>query len=223
VDLLFENSQHAPPDAIRVLLLTDVRFYSDWLATTLSEHPAIGTVVLASDLSSAMKCIAQVRPHVVALETTTALRCNAIPCFRAAETNLLLVAFGVPETDTDILTCAELGLDGYVARDGTIADLIAAIVGACRGELHCSARVAATLFRHVATLASARVAQAAPAPLTRRELQIARLLEQGLSNKEIARRISVEYATVKNHVHHILEKLQVRKRGEAVARLRALL
>jgi DNA-binding NarL/FixJ family response regulator len=61
----------------------------------------------------------------------------------------------------------------------------------------------------------------AASTLTLRECEVAGLLMQGLSNKEIAARLYIEVATVKNHVHHILGKLHVRRRGEAVARLAA--
>jgi DNA-binding NarL/FixJ family response regulator len=57
--------------------------------------------------------------------------------------------------------------------------------------------------------------------LTSRELQVIRLIDQGLSNKEIASRLSIEVTTVKHHVHNILEKLSVHRRGEAAARVRA--
>jgi DNA-binding CsgD family transcriptional regulator len=56
--------------------------------------------------------------------------------------------------------------------------------------------------------------------LTQREREIVALLEQGLSNKEIPRSLQIGYATVKNHVHSILSKLQIRRRGEAAARVR---
>jgi DNA-binding NarL/FixJ family response regulator len=56
--------------------------------------------------------------------------------------------------------------------------------------------------------------------LTRREHEIVTLVEKGLSNKEIARLLRIENATVKNHVHSILTKLQVRRRGEAAAKIR---
>ena len=55
--------------------------------------------------------------------------------------------------------------------------------------------------------------------LTQREREIVPLVEQGLSNKEIARRLSVGTATVKNHVHNILEKLQICRRGQVAARM----
>jgi two-component system nitrate/nitrite response regulator NarL len=64
-------------------------------------------------------------------------------------------------------------------------------------------------------------AQASDAtPLTARERELAGLLDEGLSNKEIAQRLSISIATVKNHVHRILEKLQVQRRGQAASRLR---
>jgi DNA-binding NarL/FixJ family response regulator len=56
--------------------------------------------------------------------------------------------------------------------------------------------------------------------LTQREREILSRLEQGMTNKEIARSLGIELATVKNHVHHVLEKLKVSRRGQAAARAR---
>ena len=57
--------------------------------------------------------------------------------------------------------------------------------------------------------------------LTTRELGVVAFIADGLSNKEIAARLGIELSTVKNHVHHILEKLRVSKRSQAVARIRS--
>jgi DNA-binding NarL/FixJ family response regulator len=59
------------------------------------------------------------------------------------------------------------------------------------------------------------------APLSRRELQIAHLIERGLTNKQIGRELGIEAATVKNHVHNMCEKLNVHRRGEVASRLRS--
>src|SRR5712675_1039051 len=59
-------------------------------------------------------------------------------------------------------------------------------------------------------------------PLSRRELQIAHLIDSGLTNKQIGRELGIEAATVKNHVHNMCEKLDVHRRGEAAARIRAI-
>ena len=59
-------------------------------------------------------------------------------------------------------------------------------------------------------------------PLSRRELEIAHLVDCGLTNKQIGRKLGIEAATVKNHVHNLCEKLEVHRRGEAAARIRAI-
>jgi two-component system, NarL family, nitrate/nitrite response regulator NarL len=76
------------------------------------------------------------------------------------------------------------------------------------------------LFRCVGALARDRGLEPIEGRLTARELDVLRLVEEGLSNKEIAKALSIELATVKNHVHNILEKLNVNRRTEAAARAR---
>jgi len=80
--------------------------------------------------------------------------------------------------------------------------------------------VAAALIRRVASVAGERTV-ANGTLLTRREREIVRLIGDGLSNKEIARSLQIELATVKNHVHNVLEKLHVGSRTAAVAAARA--
>jgi DNA-binding NarL/FixJ family response regulator len=106
-------------------------------------------------------------------------------------------------------------------RDDAAADDVGAILAsAMRGEFLCSPRAAATLCHHVALLSRSAHADSSATSLSKRELQIAGLIDRGLSNKEIARRLGIQAATVKNHVHNILDKLKVHRRGEAAACLR---
>jgi DNA-binding NarL/FixJ family response regulator len=76
------------------------------------------------------------------------------------------------------------------------------------------------LLQHVADIARSAPGSAAAGALTAREREILRLIDEGLSNKQIAVALHIGLPTVKNHVHHILEKLQVRRRAEAAALLR---
>jgi DNA-binding NarL/FixJ family response regulator len=78
----------------------------------------------------------------------------------------------------------------------------------------------ALLFGRLATLSEARPPSIDNSMLTRRESEIIPLVERGLSNKEIARQLCIGTATIKNHIHNIFEKLQVRRRGEVAARMR---
>src|SRR2546430_13942847 len=81
-------------------------------------------------------------------------------------------------------------------------------------------RSAGALLGRIAALATDGRSDRVQALLTSREREIMGLIDEGLSNKEIAKRLRIEVATVKNHVHNILEKLQVHRRGEAAARVR---
>ena len=132
---------------------------------------------------------------------------------------LKIIAFAVEELEESVLACARAGICGYVARDGSVEDLVAAIASALKGELLCSPKIAGLLFTQVAKHSEAhRRTVRLDAVLTSREQEIARLLACNLRNKEIARRLQLGPATIKNHVHSILQKLQVRDRSE-VARL----
>ena len=89
-----------------------------------------------------------------------------------------------------------------------------------RGELRCTATLAAKLVQALSSREPPAAGHAPRSPLTARESEIVQLIDEGLSNKEIAVRLGIEVATVKNHVHNLLEKLRVHRRFEAAARLR---
>jgi two-component system, NarL family, nitrate/nitrite response regulator NarL len=97
-------------------------------------------------------------------------------------------------------------------------ELVESLRRAARGGSACSQDVAEALLRRVRE--NPRGDSAFGGSLTEREAQVAELVADGLSNKAIASRLSIELATVKNHVHSILEKLRVHSRGEAAAKLR---
>jgi two-component system nitrate/nitrite response regulator NarL len=143
----------------------------------------------------------------------------AVRSLAAAAPAVKVVAVAVPDSERDVIACVEAGVAGYVTREASVEELVQATLDATRGELHLPPRMAARLVRHVAELATDR-----PGPearLTSRELEIVDLIDDGLSNKQIAQRLCIEVPTVKNHVHNILEKLQVDRRSEAAARVRA--
>jgi DNA-binding NarL/FixJ family response regulator len=130
-----------------------------------------------------------------------------------------VVAFAVAELDENVLACAEAGISSYVMQDGSAEDLVAAVLSALKGELVCSPRIAALLFGRMATLCDGRPIASADASLTPREREIAAMIARNLANKEIARHLRLGATTVKNHVHNILQKLNIHRRAD-VARLR---
>jgi DNA-binding NarL/FixJ family response regulator len=137
----------------------------------------------------------------------------------AAAPRCKIVAFAVDEQKADIPAYAEAGIAGYVPSEASLDDLAMTIASVTRDEAPCSPRVAGALFKRIATLAAATPAGATPAveppALSQREHEILGLIRSGLSNKEISQALTIEVATVKNHVHNLLTKLKVSTRVEA--------
>jgi two-component system, NarL family, nitrate/nitrite response regulator NarL len=209
----------------RVLVVSDVRLVREAFATLLGPGQGVSVIGTAALLQASV-VVAELGPDVVLLD---AMHRSNLGCAKelAGSRATKVVAFGVAETDADIVSLATAGVVGYVREDSTVEDMLAVLRSAMRNELLCSPRAAATLCHHIAVLSrnggAADLDGMASAALSRRELQIADLIDRGLSNKEIARQLGIQPATVKNHVHNILDKLKVRRRGEAVACLRAAL
>lgn len=205
---------------IRVMIVGDVRLYREGIAASL-EHRIDLDVVSTARSSDARHHAVECAPDVLVLDMAAAQSVELIRTLGSSAPQTRVVAFAVEETEHDILLCAEAGAAGYVAADGTLDDLVNTIRSVARGELLCSPRIAATLFRALRVQTAESGVDRLALALTAREREIAPLLEQGLSNKEIAAQLHIEVATVKNHVHNLLEKLQVGSRGEAAARLRS--
>ena len=155
-------------------------------------------------------------PDVVLVMCSADVRPDWIRCM-VRLTSARVVAVGVNSTDDDVLQCAEAGACGYLFCDQSIFELRQVLQAAVRGEVLCSPRVAATLLRRVSSLAVERQPESRLTRLTPRECQILKLIDAGRSNKEIASGLVIDLCTVKNHVHHIIEKLEVGRRGEAAA------
>jgi DNA-binding NarL/FixJ family response regulator len=206
---------------IRVLIAAEVRLYREGLADMLRREPGIEIVATSAGADDAVRAVGALAPDVVLVDFPVPEDAWLVRALAAAGPGTRIVALSVVDAEASVIACAESGVAGYVTRDASIEDVVAAIQAAARGEVLCSARMAATLFRRVATLALERSSSSIESRLTQRELEILDLIDQGMSNKEIARKLTIELSTVKNHVHNILEKLQVSRRSEAAAQARA--
>jgi len=208
-------------ERIAVLLVSDVRLFRDGLALVLAETSAIRVVGSAATHAEAERAVLELRPDVVLLDMSISQCLEIGRAVRAAAPDVGMVAFAATSSDAEQIACVEVGITGFVPRDGGIQDLIDAVVSVNRGEAFCSPQVVASTFRRLASLAAAgRVPENGTRAVSLRERQIIELIDRGLSNKEIAQRLQIGIATVKNHVHNILEKLEVARRGEVGARLR---
>jgi two-component system, NarL family, nitrate/nitrite response regulator NarL len=206
---------------ICVLVVDDTRLCREGLARILADEPWVALVATADSAEAALDRIGGFFPDVVLVSMAMAGRIAVLGAVADAAPHTRVIAIGGSEREDEVVACAEAGVAGYLLREGSLADLWATVQSVARGETLCSPKVAATLLRRVASLAADRQSWARRSYLTGRESEILRLIDQGLSNKQIAQRLAIEVRTVKNHVHSILEKLQVHRRGEAAARMRS--
>ena len=201
---------------IRVYVVAAVRLYRQGLAALLPRREGIEVVGSASSWAAAAAEATAAAPDVVLLDMALADGPGAIREIVSTAEDVKVIALAVAETERDVIAYAEAGVSGFVARDESLDDLVAAIESAALGQVTCSPRIAAALLRRVTAMS--RPLAASEERLTPREQEIAALLDEGLSNKEIAQRLYIELPTVKNHVHNILDKLNVRSRFEVAAR-----
>ena len=207
---------------ILVYIVGLVRIHREGLARALDGNADLRVLGTGATAEQALGQIEAFGPDVVIVDTSGAGGV-AGACTLAERTPATkVVILAASEDDRTVTACAEAGVRAFVGADGTLDDIVAAARSVVRGETACSPRVAAMLLRRVADGARERLYQEF-AQLTSRERQVVALIDEGLSNKEIAARLCIELSTVKNHVHNLLEKLGARGRAQAAARVRVAL
>jgi len=204
---------------MRVLVVSAVALYRDGIADALARRAQIEWVGTAASASEALELATddRCRSPVVILDMAMD---DAAVVARDLARSMCVLAVAVPSREHDVIACAEAGVAGFLTTEASLDDVVAALRSISRGDTLCSPWTAGVLLRRVNALAHARQLSISSAPLTARELEIVDLLERGLSNKQIAQRLCIELPTVKNHVHHILDKLGVHRRGEVGAVMR---
>lgn len=184
------------------------------LVALLGTRPGIAVVGEASTQAEALSVVARERPDVVLMDLQLGAD-NGVEVTRALlrrDPGARVLILTTYDTDADIVGAIEAGAAGYLLKDASPDALGAAVEAAARGESVFAPSVAGRLARRVV---------APPSELTERERQVVGLLAEGLSNRQIARRIVLSEATVKTHLVHVFAKLGVDNRTAAVAAARA--
>jgi two-component system nitrate/nitrite response regulator NarL len=198
-----------------ILIVADVRLYREGLASSLAaSSPQVAVVGTCANRTDACQRARELQPDVVLVDV--AATCDSLDLIRELRSEApssKVLACAVYENAADIIECAEAGAAGYVTAEASISDVLRAIDHVVRSELVCSPRIAAELFGRI----SERRERESPEwkMLTTRERQVLDCIRQGQSNKEIAQKLNIAETTVKNHVHHVLEKLAVTTRAQA--------
>lgn len=205
---------------IRLLIVDDLQLFRECLTSFLIKHERFAVVGQAADLTEALQINKQLKPDVVlvglGLDKKDALELTYEISTKYSPTKLIIL--GISELEQTVFEFIEAGANGYTLKQSSLNDLLDAIETVHRGEAVCSPRVAFSVFARIAQLSQSNSTQSAiiSPTLTVREEEILQLIVKGLTNKQIAENLFISFATVKNHVHNILEKLEVRSRTEAI-------
>ena len=199
-----------------ILFISHVHFLRDALVAILQtgdDQQALG----AFSRDTVEAAMSEVVPDLVIIDASHPDGTALVAAVRARAPQVSVIVLGLREQDEDFLAWATIGIAGYLGPDTSARDLLSTVRRAGAGEVVCPPRLTALLLNRFATRANDRATRPGVHTLTAREREIAELLAQGMSNKLIARQLRVALPTVKNHVHSILEKWDVRSRGEAAA------
>lgn len=207
--------------AVRIIIAERVRLIGQVIASALEDEPDVQVVGVATTFEDALQlCTAEHSPCNTLLVSTSLAGKGPLELVKAVyrerpEINILVI--GLPDTEPVILTYIEAGAKGYILKDESMAQLLKNIRAAHNGEALISPEIAMTLIDRVTELAEegGDIDAGHYAELTRREREVLDLIADDLTNQEIADRLFIEVGTVKNHVHRILEKLNVNSRHDA--------
>lgn len=194
-------------DLIKILVIEDQFFFRLALRSIVDARKDMIIVAEASKAREALPLYKEHRPElaIIDLRLPDGSGLEAIAAIRQHDTKARLLVLSNYEGSEDIHGALRAGALAYLTKDAGGEDLVQAILTVAQGKRYLSPTVAATL--------SARVAGD---DLTDRERNVLQLLAQGCSNREISSRLKIAENTVRIHVSHILDKLQVEDRTQAV-------
>jgi DNA-binding NarL/FixJ family response regulator len=209
-----------PGDAIRVMICDDHALFRRGLIMVLESEEGIEVVGEAEDGEEAVASVEDLAPDVVLMDVRMPRVSGIEATRRIAEVvpAAKILMLTVSDEEDDLYDAIKAGATGYLLKEISIEEVATAIRAVVSGQSLISPSMASKLLSEFTNLAKkANDRQSVPTPrLTDRELEVLKLVAQGMSNREIAGELFISENTVKNHVRNILEKLHLHSRMEAV-------
>jgi DNA-binding NarL/FixJ family response regulator len=214
-----------PERQINLLLVNETRLMGNVIAAALEDEPDIHVIACVTNIDDAMQIVREKEVDVALVSTRLpdqgALKLTSAITELTPSTKVL--ALGLTEEKQHVLRYVEAGATGYILKDDSLEDMIETVRAAQDGKVFVSPQIAAALMERLSDLArmfsGIENSVSETAGLTSRELEVLQLIGDGMTNQRIAEQLVIEVGTVKNHVHNILDKLNVSSRGEAAAYL----
>lgn len=197
---------------IRVIVVDDHPIVRSGIVGLLSLDEGIDVVGEASDGAEAVALATAERPDVVLMDLRMPNLSGAAATARITTTlpDVRVLVLTTHEGDDDILGAIEAGASGYLLKAAPQEEIVAGIRSVAEGHTVLAPSIAATLVTRMRREGTTRPS------LSPRELEVLRLVSRGRSNPEIARELFIGEATVKTHLLHVFEKLEVSDRTRAV-------
>jgi DNA-binding NarL/FixJ family response regulator len=206
---------------MRVLIVDDQPLFRGALASLLADQPDMVVVGEAENGLDAVEQAHALQPDLVVMDVEMPVMggVEAAGLIRDQLPGVKVVMLTVSDADEHLLEAVRLGAHGYLLKDLRPTELYTMLRSVMRDGAPLSPAVASRLMAEVRDGTAGRRSGTRPEtpPVSRRELEILRLVADGLSNKEIGKQLCITEGTVKNHVHNALEKLHVDNRVQAAA------
>lgn len=213
--------------AVSVYLLAENRLLRDTLAKVLRKRSDINVVGVGRRADNIKDEIIASRCEVL-LTDCFDVSGGSVFLHDLLETGLgiRLLLFGMSEDSDLFLKAAYLGISAYLLKEASAAEIVAAVRATVRGHATCPPNLCMALLQHLGKNRSGKIdnldwSMANRKALTARQLQLIRLVANGLTNKEIAASLHLSEFTVKNHLTRIMRHVEAEDRHEAVALVRA--
>ena len=206
---------------ISLVLIDDNRLLREGIASMIHTQPGFRVLVASADVNEALAKVREAQPDVVLLDFglvdhdslgLTATVHEEVPAAR-------VIVMGLLPVQEDVAAYVRAGASGFIMKDASFEEFFTTIRAVAAGAEVLPPELTTSLFTQIAVNAAkgskARVLESVR--MTARERQVIDLLAEGLSNKEIAKRLRIAVHTVKSHVHNVLEKLALHSRLEVAA------
>lgn len=212
---------------INLVIVSDIRLYREGLGRILSETSSINVVGVLGNHNEVLHSLENNHLDVALLDMRMMNSTKILTSITNDFSQIKIIVIAVPENDDNFLLCAESGITGYLTKESTIEELVDAVKIVAEGSLYCPHSITQYILKcvknkhddHKVNDEKSSYSNLLNA-LTQREIQIVKLLAEGMSNKKIARKLTIELSTVKNHVHNILVKMGVESRAQVACLLR---
>jgi DNA-binding NarL/FixJ family response regulator len=208
-----------PDEATPLILVSRSRLFRECLECRLAGSRRFRVAAAFDGLAPALRESSAHRAELLLIDGTSVGEEDLERLRGHGEGNPKTVILGLARGARELHRYVDAGVSGYLLRDAPLAELTEALEAVLRGERVCGGRVARYLVERLGRLGRREQEREAMGALrlTPRQMEVLRLIAEGLGNDQIADRLGLSPYTVKNHVHNILECLGVSDRTEAVA------